>query len=153
MKIYVDADACPVKDEVYRVAIRHGIAVVAVSNSGHRMPAHPLVSQHMVGPAFDAADDWITEAITPGDVVVTGDILLAERVLKAGASAVAHDGRIFTSAMIGSAVAQRALMADLRAGMVGITGGPPAFSKADRSRFLQALDLLLVRAQNQAGGS
>ncbi len=145
MKIYVDADACPVKDEIYRVAMRHGVAVVVVSNSGHRMPGHALVSQHMVGPGFDAADDWIEAAVVTGDVVVTGDILLAERVLKAGASALAGDGRVFNMAMIGAAVAQRALMADLRAGMDGIRGGPAAFSKADRSRFLQALDLLLVR--------
>lgn len=145
MKIYVDADACPVKDEVYRVAVRHGVAVVVVSNSGHRMPGHVLVTQMVVGAGFDAADDWIAGVVVAGDVVVTGDILLAERVLKAGARAVAGDGRVFSMAMIGAAVAQRALMADLRAGMDGIRGGPAAFSKADRSRFLQALDLLLVR--------
>lgn len=144
MPVYIDADACPVKDEVYRVAIRHGVEVVVVSNSGHRLPGHPLVTQHVVGQEFDAADDWIADALVPGDVVVTGDILLAERVLKAGARAVAGDGRVFSMAMIGTAVAQRALMADLRAGMDGIRGGPAAFSKADRSRFLQALDLLLT---------
>jgi len=145
MKIYVDADACPVKDEIYRVAVRHGVAVVVVSNSGHRLPGHELVRQHMVGPEFDAADDWIAAALGAGDLVVTGDILLAERVLKAGGQALAPDGRVFDMGMIGAAVAGRALMADLRAGMDGIRGGPAAFSKADRSRFLQALDRILVR--------
>lgn len=143
MKIYVDADACPVKDEIYRVAIRHSVAVVVVSNSGHRLPAHPLISQHMVGQGFDAADDWIAQALTPEDVVITGDILLAERCLKAKAQALGHDGRVFDMGMIGAAVATRALMADLRAGMDGIKGGQPAFSKADRSRFLQSLDRIL----------
>lgn len=146
MKIYVDADACPVKDEIYRVAIRHGVAVVVVSNSGHRLPAHALLAQQMVGAGFDAADDWIAGAAVAGDVVVTGDILLAERCLKAAVQALAPDGRVFDMGMIGAAVAGRALMADLRAGMDGIRRGPAAFSKADRSRFLQALDRILVRA-------
>jgi hypothetical protein len=146
MMIYVDADACPVKDEIYRVAMRHGVAVVVVSNSGHRLPlGQTLVTQHMVGPGFDEADDWIAAALVVGDLVVTGDILLAERVLKAGGQALAPDGRVFDMGMIGAAVAGRALMADLRAGMDGIRSGPAAFSKADRSRFLQGLDRILVR--------
>lgn len=147
MTIYVDADACPVKDEVYRVALRHGVAVVVVSNSGHRLPGHHLITQRLVGTGFDAADDWIAGVVGPGDVLVTGDILLAERCLKAGARVVAGDGRVFDMGMIGAAVASRALMADLRAGVDGIRSGPAAFSKADRSRFLQALDGLLVAAR------
>jgi hypothetical protein len=143
-RILVDADACPVKDEVYRVALRHGVGVVIVSNQRIRIPDHPLITRQVVSDAFDAADDWIAEAASPGDVVVTGDILLADRALKAGAAVIAPTGKPFTAASIGSAVATRAIMADLRAGIETI-GGPPPFAKADRSRFLQALDTALVR--------
>ena len=145
--ILVDADACPVKEEIYKVAFRHGASVAVVSNSRLRVPEHPLIERIVVSDAFDAADDWIAEAAGPETVVVTSDILLADRCLKAGAAAVlAPTGKAFTSASIGSQIATRAIMADLRAGAVGdAIGGPPPFAKADRSRFLQALDEALVR--------
>ena len=146
--ILVDADACPVKEEIYRVAWRHEVPVRIVSNARLRVPEHPLIERVIVTDAFDAADDWIAERAGPGAVVVTGDILLADRCLKAGAAAViAPNGKPFTAASIGGAVATRAILADLRAGADGIGGGPPPFAKADRSRFLQALDAALVRAK------
>jgi uncharacterized protein YaiI (UPF0178 family) len=143
-RILVDADACPVKDEVYRVAFRRGVPVRVVSNSRMRVPDHPLVERVLVSDAFDAADDWIAGEADDRTVVVTGDILLADRCLKAGATVIGHNGKLFTAASIGSAIATRAIMADLRAGG-DIVGGPPPFAKADRSRFLQALDEALVR--------
>jgi uncharacterized protein YaiI (UPF0178 family) len=142
VRVLVDADACPVKDEVYRVAERHGVLVTIVSNSWLRVP--PGVERVVVDSGFDAADDWIAEHADAGTVVVTADILLADRALKAGASVIAPNGKPFTTASIGSAIAVRAIMADLRAGGDQI-GGPPPFSKTDRSRFLQALDTLLVK--------
>ena len=145
LRILVDADACPVKDEVYKVGLRRGVPVVVVANVALRLPAHPLLSRMVVSGAFDAADDWIADQAGPHSVVITGDILLAERCLKAGATVIAHTGKPFTAASIGSAVATRAIMADLRAGASGITGGPAPFAKADRSRFLSALDDALVR--------
>ena len=144
-RILVDADACPVKDEIYRVAFRHNAAVSVVSNARLRVPEHPLVTRVVVSGAFDAADDWIAAAAGPDAVVVTGDILLADRALKAGAAVLAPTGKPFTPASIGGAIATRAIMADLRVGADGITGGPAPFAKADRSRFLQALDDALVR--------
>ena len=142
--ILVDADACPVKDEIYKVAWRRGVAVSVVSNMRIRVPDHPLIAQVTVSDKFDAADDWIAEAAGPKTVVITGDILLAERCLKKGARVIGPNGKPFTDASIGSAIATRAIMADLRSG-AGVTGGPAAFGKADRSRFLQALDEALVR--------
>lgn len=144
-RILVDADACPVKDEIYKVAWRRGIAVTIVSNSHLRIPDHLLVARVVVSDSFDAADDWIAETAGPRDVVVTGDILLADRCLKAGASVIAPNGKPFTRASIGGAIATRAIMADLRAGADGITGGPAPFRKTDRSAFLQALDAALER--------
>ena len=144
IRILVDADACPVKDEVYRVAFRRGVAVRVVSNMRIRIPDHPLVERIVVSGGFDAADDWIAEEAGPGDVVVTADILLADRCLKAGATVLAPTGKPFTNASIGSAIAVRAIMADLRAGG-DVVGGPAPFAKADRSRFLQALDEALGR--------
>ena len=144
-KILVDADACPVKDEVYKVALRHGVGVVVVANMALRVPPHPLISRMVVSGAFDAADDWIAERADARSVVITGDILLAERCLKTGAAVIAHTGKPFTLASIGGAIATRAIMADLRAGADGMTGGPAPFAKADRSRFLSALDEALVR--------
>ena len=144
-RILVDADACPVKDEVYRVAYRHGVAVKVVSNMRMRVPDHPLIERVVVSDAFDAADDWIAQTAGASDVVITGDILLADRALKAGAIVLAHNGKPFTNAGIGAAIATRAIMADLRVAADGITGGPPPFAKADRSRFLQALDEALMR--------
>jgi uncharacterized protein YaiI (UPF0178 family) len=144
LAILVDADACPVKDEVYKVALRHGVPVTIVSNSPIRIPAHELLSRIVVGDAFDAADDWIAERAATGSVVITADILLADRCLKAGAAVIAPNGKPFTLSSIGAAIATRAIMADLRADGSAI-GGPPPFSKADRSRFLSALDEVLVR--------
>ena len=142
--ILVDADACPVKEEVYRVAFRRGVQVKVVSNSRMRVPDHPLVERVLVSDAFDAADDWIVDQLDTKTVVITGDILLADRCLKAGATVIGHNGKPFTSASIGSAIATRAILADLRAGG-DVVGGPAPFAKADRSRFLQALDTALVR--------
>ena len=145
--IFIDADACPVKEEVYKVAYRHDVPVRIVSNAWLRVPAHLLIERVVVSDAFDAADDWIADAAGPGAVVVTGDILLADRCLKAGAAVIAPNGKPFTPASIGAAIATRAIMADLRAGADGITGGPAPFAKADRSRFLSALDEALVKAK------
>lgn len=146
-QILIDADACPVKDESYKVAWRHNVPVIVVSNSPIRVPAHPLISRVVVSDGFDAADDWIVEHVAARSVVITADILLADRCLKSGCGAViAPTGKPFTPASIGNAVAVRAIMADLRAGAVGDgIGGPAPFAKADRSRFLSALDETLVR--------
>jgi uncharacterized protein YaiI (UPF0178 family) len=144
LHIYVDADACPVKDEIYKVALRRSVAVTVVSNSPIRIPIHPLLARIVVGAGFDEADDWIAERANAASVVVTGDILLADRCLKAGASVLAPNGKSFTSASIGNAIAVRAIMADLRAGGDAI-GGPAPFAKTDRSRFLSALDEVLGR--------
>jgi uncharacterized protein len=144
IRILVDADACPVKDEVYRVAYRHEAPVRVVSNSHLRVPDHPLIERVVVSDKFDAADDWIVEHSDAQTVVITGDILLADRCLKNGATVIGPNGKPFTAASIGGAIATRAIMADLRAG-AGMTGGPAPFAKADRSRFLQALDTALVR--------
>lgn len=143
--ILVDADACPVKDEIYKVAWRHEVPVKVVSNSRLRVPEHPLIERVVVSDGFDAADDWIAEAANVHSIVITADILLADRALKAGATVLAPTGKPFTTASIGPAIATRAIMADLRAGMGDGMGGPPPFSKADRSQFLQALDGALVR--------
>lgn len=146
--ILIDADACPVKDEIYRVADRYRAEVRVVSNSPFRIPDHPRIKRVVVSDSFDAADDWIAAAADALAkdmcVVITGDILLAERCLKAGARVLKHNGEEFSPASIGGAIATRAIMADLRAGMDGVGGGPAPFSKADRSRFLQALDRVLV---------
>ena len=144
-RILVDADACPVKDEVYRVAFRRAVGVRVVSNARIRIPDHPLIERVVVSDGFDAADDWIAETAGPRDVVITADILLADRCLKAGASVLGPTGKPFTNASIGGAIATRAIMADLRVGADAIMGGPAPFAKADRSRFLQALDEALVR--------
>jgi len=144
IRILVDADACPVKDEVYRVAYRTGAAVAIVSNARLRVPDHPLIERVVVGDGFDAADDWIADRADARAVVVTADILLADRCLKAGAAVIAPDGRTFTANSIGNAVAVRAIMADLRAGGDRVGGAPP-FSKTDRSRFLSALDAAITR--------
>jgi uncharacterized protein YaiI (UPF0178 family) len=144
LRVLVDADACPVKDEIYKVAWRHGVPVAIVSNQRIRVPDHPLIERVVVSDAFDAADDWIAEAAGPATVVVTADILLADRALKAGATVLGPTGKPFTTSSIGPAIATRAIMADLRAGGDAI-GGPAPFAKADRSRFLQALDEALVR--------
>jgi uncharacterized protein len=148
-RILVDADACPVKEEIYRVALRRKVPVTVVSNSPFRVPTDPLIERVVVHGGFDAADDWIAERADAGAVVITGDILLADRCLKAGAAVIAHNGRPFTPASIGSAIATRAIMADLRAGAGDGIGGPAPFARTDRSRFLQALDEALVRLERQ----
>ena len=144
LRILVDADACPVKEEIYKVAWRREVPVKVVSNSWLRVPAHPLVERVVVSDKFDAADDWIVEQAGAKTVVITGDILLADRCLKQGATVIGNNGKPFTAASIGGAIATRAIMADLRAGG-DVIGGPAPFAKADRSRFLQALDEALVR--------
>ena len=145
IRILVDADACPVKDEIYKVGWRREVRVAVVSNARIRVPEHPLVERVLVSDKFDAADDWIAEQADGQTVVITGDILLADRCLKKGATVLGHNGKPFTAASIGGAIATRSIMADLRVAADGITGGPKPFAKADRSRFLQALDEALVR--------
>ena len=134
MKILVDADACPVKEEIYKVAFRHAVPVTIVSNSPIRIPPHDLLDRVVVSDGFDAADDWIAERADAGTVCITADILLADRCLKAGAVVISSNGKPFTHSSIGAAIATRAQI-----------GGPPPFGKADRSRFLSALDEALVR--------
>jgi uncharacterized protein len=142
--IYVDADACPVKEEVYRVAHRHGVKVSVVSNAFMMVPRDPLIERVVVGQGLNAADDWIAERAGPGDVVITADIPLAHRSIKAGAEVIAPTGRVFTEASIGMALATRDLMQELRA-TGEVTGGPKPFSARDRSAFLSALDQALRR--------
>ena len=148
IQILVDADACPVKDEVYRVAQRHGLKVYVVANAFMMVPAHPLIERVVVDAGPDVADDWIAERARRGDVVITSDIPLAERALRAGAAAIAPNGRAFTLDSIGSAIAQRAIMEQLRS-TGAITGGPKPFERADRSRFLQTLDETIGREQRR----
>jgi uncharacterized protein YaiI (UPF0178 family) len=149
VRILVDADACPVKDEIYKVAWRHEVPVVIVSNSWLRIPQHPLITREVVSDGFDAADDWIAEQSTAQSVVITADILLADRALKAGAAVLSPTGKPFTTSSIGSAIATRAIMADLRAGGDQL-GGPAPFSATDRSRLLQALDTALVALKRRS---
>ncbi len=144
VRILVDGDACPVKEEIYRVAYRHEVAVTIVSNQHLRIPEHPLLSRVVVDDTFDAADDWIAEQASPRTIVVTADILLAERCIRSKAIVLTPTGRRFDASNIGNAVATRALMSDLRAGG-DIVGGPKPFAKEDRSRFLSSLDEALVR--------
>lgn len=142
--IYVDADACPVKAEIAKVAERHGLPVVYVANAPLQVPRGARIRLQVVSGAFDAADDWIVEQLKPLDVVVTADIPLASRSLKAGALVLGPSGKPFTGDNIGNALATRELMADLRA--YGVGGGPPPFGPKDRSRFLQALEETLRNA-------
>jgi uncharacterized protein YaiI (UPF0178 family) len=139
MRIFIDADACPVKDETYRVAARYGLKTFVVSNSFIQIPPSALIERRIVDAGPDVADDWIATEVQPGDIVVTNDIPLADRVLKAGGAAIAPNGRAFTADSIGSALAQRSIMEHIRS-TGEITGGPRPFAGADRSRFLQALD-------------
>ena len=144
--LYIDADACPVKDEIYRVAERYGVKVFVVSNSWIRTPAWPFIEQVVVEAGPDIADDWIAERAGPGDIVITADIPLAQRSLAAGAQVLHSNGRLYTADNIGSALASRAVGEHLRS--IGeTTTGPRPFSPADRSRFLQALDAAMVRAR------
>lgn len=145
VRILVDADACPVKDEVYRVAARHRASVYIVSNSPFRVPVSQSVHRVVVSGSFDAADDWIAGQSDARCIVITSDILLADRAIKAGAQVIAPTGKPFTAASIGSAIATRAIMADLRSGVSDVSGGPAPFGKSDRSQFLQSLDRILVK--------
>ena len=139
LHIYVDADACPVKQEVYRVAKRCGLDVTLVANSWMRVPDESWLQLEVVGEGFDEADDWIVDHVEADDIVITADIPLASRCVKAGASVIGTTGKPFTENNIGSALATRDLLSELR-GAGEITGGPPPLQKRDRSRFLQALD-------------
>ncbi|ALG89059.1 MULTISPECIES: YaiI/YqxD family protein [Actibacterium] len=144
--IYVDADACPVKAEVERVANRHGARVFMVANGGLRPSPNPLVEMVYVPEGPDVADMWIADRAGPGDVVVTGDIPLAAKCVEAGARVLRHNGEAFTPGNIGNLLATRDLMADLRAADPFRQGGGRAFTKADRSRFLDALERALRTA-------
>src|SRR5215471_7803711 len=146
IRIYVDADACPVKDEVYRVAARHGLSVSVVANGFIRVPQDPRIERVAAGSAPDAADDWIAARAGASDIVITADIPLASRGVKAGAQVIAPNGKPFTEESIGMTLAVRNLMQDLRsAGEV--TGGPPPFAPRDRSAFLSALEETIRRLQ------
>jgi uncharacterized protein YaiI (UPF0178 family) len=150
--IYVDADACPVKAEVYKVAERHRVKVFVVANSFLMIPTSPLIERVVVGGGFDAADDWIAERARRGAVVITADIPLAHRCVTAGADVIGPTGKPFTEASIGMALATRNLMEDLRA-MGQVSGGPRPFSGKDRSAFLSALDLAVVRLKRAGFGA
>jgi len=141
--IYVDADACPVKQEIYKVAERHGLNVIVVANSFINVPRVPSIKLHMVGEGLDVADDWIAEQATARDIVITNDIPLADRVVKKGALAIAPNGKIFDANSMGMALATRNLMQDLRE-QGAVTGGPKPFSAQNRSKFLQALHEAVV---------
>jgi uncharacterized protein YaiI (UPF0178 family) len=146
MHIYIDADACPVKDEVYRVAARHSLPVTVVAAGFIRVPQDPMIARVAAGAAPDAADDWIVEHARAGDIVITTDIPLASRCVKAGAEVIAPNGRPFTEASIGMTLAVRNLMHDLRSAGEA-TRGPPPFSPRDRSTFLSALEEAIRRVQ------
>jgi uncharacterized protein YaiI (UPF0178 family) len=148
--IFIDADACPVKQEVYRVAERHGLKVTVVSNSPIAVPRDPLIERVVVSAGMDAADDWIAERATRGTIVVTQDIPLAARAVKAGAVAIAPNGKPFSESSIGMTLATRNLMDQLRSAGE-ITGGPRPFSPKDRSAFLQSLEREIVRLKRSRG--
>ncbi len=148
LTIFIDADACPVKDEVYKVAQRYGLKTVVVSNAFMQIPASPLISRMIVDAGPDAADDWIADQAVEGDIVITNDIPLADRVLKIGSHPLSAQGRPFTPDSIGAALAQRALMEHLRS-TGEMTGGPRPFDRNDRSRFLQALDQLIQKERRR----
>lgn len=152
MPIYVDADACPVKAEVEKVGTRHGLRIFVVSNGGLRPSQNPLVETIIVPDGPDVADMWIAERAGAGDIVITGDIPLAARCVEAGAQVLKHDGEALTAANIGNILATRDLMADLRAADPFRQGGGKSFARADRSRFLDALERAVRRAaQNRPG--
>ena len=150
LTIYIDADACPVREETYKVAERHTVPVVVVSNSYIRIPKVPLFSAVVVSDSFDAADDYIAERADGAAVVITADILLAGRCLEAGAVVIAPNGKPFDNDSIGAAIATRAILADLRAGAdMPNLGGPPPFSHKDRSRFLESLHLAVEKRKRK----
>ncbi|MGE0269484.1 MAG: YaiI/YqxD family protein [Candidatus Omnitrophota bacterium] len=148
LHIFVDADACPVKEEVFRVAKRYSLNVTLVANSWMRVPEDPSVALKVVGGNLDEADDWIVGQVQPQDIVITIDVLLADRCLKKGSFVIGSSGKSFTEDNIGDAVATRNLMADLR-DSGEITAGPAPFKKSDRSSFLQELNEVIQRIQRQ----
>jgi len=148
IEILVDADACPVKAEIYRVAARHKVRVTVVSGSVIAIPRDPMIERVIAGDGFDAADDRIAERARPGSIVVTADVPLAARAIKAGAEVIGSNGRPFTEASIGMALAMRNLMDDLRASGER-TSGPKPFTARDRSAFLSALDAAIVRLKRR----
>jgi uncharacterized protein YaiI (UPF0178 family) len=150
LTLYIDADACPVKEETYKVALRYGLRTVVVSNSFMQIPRSPLIARQIVAAGADAADDFIAEQVLAGDVVITNDIPLAARVLAKQAHAIAPHGRAFTPDSIGMALAQRNLMEHIRS-TGEVTGGPPPFTAANRSQFLQALDACIARERRKRG--
>ncbi|MBX3479147.1 MAG: YaiI/YqxD family protein [Caulobacter sp.] len=148
IQIFIDADACPVKDETYKVAARYGLKTWVVANSFMMVPASPLIERIVVDAGPDVADAWIAERCGPRDVVVTNDIPLADLCLKAGAQAIRANGQPFTADSIGALLAQRSIMEHIRS-TGEITGGPPPFGPRDRSRFLQTLDEAINRARRR----
>jgi uncharacterized protein len=148
-EILIDADACPVKDECYKVAARHGLKVFVVANRLLQVPRHPMIERVLAPQGPDAADDWIAERADPGTIVVTADIPLAARCVRTGAFVLAPNGKVFDDASIGMALAMRNLMEDLRSGGE-ITGGPRGFSPRDRSAFLSALERCVQQARKRA---
>ena len=149
-EIYVDADACPVKNEIYRVAERYGLKVHVVSNSWLNVPRDPRIELVVVSDSFDAADNWIADSAGEGDIVITADIPLADRSLKKGAVVIGNTGVPFTTSSIGMALANRELLSNLRA-MGEVTGGPRPMSQRDRSRFLSTLDEAIQRMRRRGG--
>ena len=147
MTVYIDADACPVKAEAERVATRHGVRMLVVSNGGIRPSVNPLVESVFVAAGPDEADKWIAERAGLGDVVVTGDIPLAAKCVAAGARVLKHDGTELTGANIGNVLAMRDLMQDLRSADPFRQGGGKPYSKADRSRFLEAMERVMRAAK------
>jgi len=147
-RIYIDADACPVKDEIYRVAERHRLPVSVVAGNFIRVPQDPLIERIAAGSGMDAADDWIAERAGKGDIVITSDIPLASRCVKAGAEVIAPNGKPFSEQSIGMTLAVRNLMTDLRSSGE-VTGGPKSYAPRDRSTFLSALDQTIRRIQRQ----
>jgi uncharacterized protein YaiI (UPF0178 family) len=150
LDIYVDGDACPVKDEVYRVALRHDLKVYVVSDGPLRAHAPGRVEFIRVRQGYNAADDWMAERVEEGDIAITSDIPLADRCLKKGARVVGPNGRAFTEDSIGEAMAKRELMDHLRQ-MGAVTGGPPPFVPADRSRFLARLEETIQAIRRKQG--
>lgn len=152
LHIYVDADACPVKEEVYRVAARYGLEVTLVAASWMRRPDEPWIGLQVVGGGIDVADDWIVEHVEADDIVVTADIPLAGWCLGRGAAVIGTTGRPFTEDNIGSAMATRGLLSELR-DLGETTGGPPPFERRDRSRFLQQLDASINAIRRRASAA
>lgn len=148
LHIYIDADACPVKQETYRVAQRYNLDVTLVANSRMNVPFYPWLKLVVVNDQFDAADNWIVEHCSTNDIVISADILLADRCIKKGALVLGNTGKEFTEDAIGSAVAMRELMSELRESGI-VRGGPAQFQPRDRSRFLQTLDQMIQRVKNK----